>query len=136
MIKIDPDDYVKWTRKQFEALPKRKRYDEYIECDEIIILPQRTRHDSGFRNMEFVAIRKGKPICRCSGCSDVICLGGIGGSNRVVDPQSGKRQSLVKQVAWCMDCLPTSGLLRFWCDKIMVLGADLSSFGIFYKDER
>lgn len=60
------------TRKDFEKIPHRK-FGEQIKCDSIVLLPLRSHHSSGFRNIDFIAVDdKGKPICSCSGCSDVI----------------------------------------------------------------
>ena len=68
-----------WSKKEFEALPKRK-WDEGIgEFDSMIILPTKHIHDSGFRCMDFVAVKGKEPFCRLSGCSDVIHMDGIGG---------------------------------------------------------
>lgn len=119
-----------WTRKEFEALPYRE-WNEEIVCDSLVILPTRRMHDSGFRCMDFVAIRGNKPICRCSGCSDVIHLGGIGGNNYAFN-----KQGIPKKTAWSIDCLKSSGLLRVFCDHKLVLGSALSSFEIFYKDKQ
>ena len=54
------------TRKDFEALPHRK-WNEEIICDNIIILPTKRKHDSGYRCMDFVAVTKNEPICLLSG---------------------------------------------------------------------
>lgn len=107
------------TRKDFDELPGRKKWDEEILCDGIIILPGRAKdmHDSGYRLMDFVAIKNSKPVCRLSGCSDVIHIGGIGGQN--------------VSRSWNIDCLPKSGLLRMWMNGHFIkVGAALSSFEI------
>lgn len=116
-----------WTRKEFEALPYRK-WNEEIICDSLAILPTRRLHDSGFRCMDFVAIQGNKPICRCSGCSDVFHLGGIGGNNYGIN-----QNEIPDRVAWSIDCLKVSGLLRVFCHHKLVLGSALSSFEVFYK---
>lgn len=36
---------------------------------------------------------------------------------------------------WSVDCLPTSGLLRIFCDKKMYVGSSLSSFEIYFKED-
>jgi len=64
--------------------------------------------------LDFVATKDEAPICRVSGVSDVLHLGGIGGEFHI-------------------DCLPKSGLLRVFgrgTDKL-IAGAALSSFELF-----
>lgn len=128
-------DYTKWTRKEFESLPRPKSYtnQEIGEVDSLIILPRRHRHDSGYRCMEFVTIQNNIPTYIVSGCSDVIHLGGIGGLNIYKnDKLANKRTSIID---WSIDCLPTSGLLRLFCSKRIIVGASLSSFEIFVKED-
>lgn len=117
------------TRKDFLALPHRK-WDEKIECTDIVILPSRARHDSGYRLMDFVAIRNGVPVCLLSGCSDVVHLDGIGGFG----PWDSARgfPSLVPPSGWSIDCLPVSGLLRIWpSSRRISCRPALSSFEIY-----
>ena len=68
-----------YTRKEFEALPFRGDYDTPVECDSLIILPTQHKHSSGWLCMDFVAVKGNTPICRISGCSDVLHLDGIDG---------------------------------------------------------
>lgn len=115
------------TRKQFEAVTYREDWSKHVTCDEIVILPTRRMHDSGYRSMDFVAIKNGKPLCRLSGCSDVIHIDGIGG-------RGYKREysDLVERKAWSIDCLLKSGLLRMWVhDYNLICGSSLSSFEVF-----
>lgn len=132
--------YNEWTRKEFEALPTPTSYtnQEVGEVDSLIILPEKYYHDSGYRCMSFVTIQNDKPTYKISGCSDVIHFGGIGGLN--VRYYTDTYQEMVKEqkkplVAWCVDCLPKSGLLRIFCGKKIYIGASLSSFEIFFKEE-
>ena len=100
--------YEQWTRKEFEALPELNRadFDYSQEIREFVILPTRKRHDSGYRIMDIVVVvmKDGFsiPIGRFADVTDSIqlgnqCRGTIG--------------------EWRMDCLPISGLMRFWCIK-------------------
>ena len=136
-------DYTKWTRKEFESLPRPTSYtnDEIGEVDSLVILPTRHIHDSGYRCMEFVTIQNGKPTYIISGGSDVIHLGGIGGYNcrtmadttfKYKDRMYGRNIALVD---WSIDCLHTSGLLRLFCSKKMYVGASLSSFELYFKED-
>ena len=97
------------------------------DFDSLVILPLRTKHDSGYRCLDFVAVRNGKPVCKLSGCSDVIHIGGIGSS------YLGKSDL----VDWSIDCLPKSGLLRLFAgDAILKDGGALSSFQVFARRRR
>jgi len=117
------------TRKQFDALPFREGWSTPVECDCIIILPTRKRHESGYRCMDFVAVRKNEAICRLSGSSDVIHIDGIGGYGKLVGNGLPK---FIPPSGWSIDCLPKSGLLRMWpsSNRIECSGA-YSSFEIF-----
>lgn len=137
-IKTEYKHYTKWTRKEFEALPRPKSFtnEEIGEVDSLVILPCRHYHDSGYRCMQFVTIQKEKPTYIISGCSDVIHLGGISGLYTMdIETYTKRRQEgKIPIVDWSIDCLPTSGLLRIFCSKKMIVGANLSSFEIYLKD--
>ena len=121
------------TKKDFEAVPYRKKFDEDIGLfDSLVILPTRHKHDSGYRCMDFVAVREGKPICRLSGCSDVIHFDGIGGYGFDWVEKYGGVPKTIEPVSWNIDCLPKSGLLQIFCGvHRLKAGCALSSFEIF-----
>lgn len=116
-------------RADFAALPSRKWNEGIGLFDSLVILPLRTKHDSGYRLLDFVACRGQQAVCRLSGCSDVLHINGIGGYGK---PQSFVPRSM-PVVAWTMDCLPKSGLLRLFChgDYKLSAGVALSSFEVF-----
>jgi hypothetical protein len=119
------------NKKDFENLSCRGWNKDIGLFDSLIILPGKSRplHDSGYRFMDFIAVKNDIAICRLSGCSDVLHLNGIGGyGNRNFKNMLPKTQPIL---AWNMDCLPKSGLLRLWCDghKLEARPA-LSSFEI------
>ena len=125
------------TKKDFQALPLRKWDEDIGSFDCLIILPTRSIHDSGYRCMDFVAVKKGEAICRLSGCSDVINIDGIGGYGE--DWKNGKVIGLPKSVipkGWSIDCLHKSGLLRIFADGELTVGQGLSSFEIYAKGQR
>ena len=133
-------DYTQWTRKEFESLPSPDSYQNNIgDVDSLIVLPTRRTHDSGYRCMRFVTIQNGIPTYVISGCSDVIHLGGIGGLNVKPFNSSTHRYRLASQktpsIDWSIDCLPKSGLLRIFCGKKLIVGASLSSFELFFKED-
>lgn len=130
---MEEKNYIKWTKKEFESLPSPPSYrNEIGEVDCLVIIPTRHTHDSGYRCMKFAVIQNGIPTYLVSGCSDVIHLGGIGGYNSYINRVKNKQVSVC---SWSIDCLPKSGLLRIFCDKKMYLGASLSSFEIFFKED-
>ena len=119
------------TRAQFEALPLRDHWTKEIECDNIIILPSRRMHDSGFRCLDFVAVTETDMI-RLSGCSDVVHVEGIGGFGYQWLERFKKVPTSVHPVGWCFDCLKVSGLLRLFAHGYRIkCGPALSSFEIF-----
>ena len=122
------------TREDFEALPGRFWDKDIGEFDALIILPSEQKeelHESGYRFMDFVAVRDNEPICKLSGCSDVIHLDGIGGFGKNWLEEHKTVPKTIKPSGWNMDCLPVSGLLRLWSNKKLTVGIALSSFEIF-----
>jgi len=112
------------TRKEFEKLPLREWGQDIGQFDWLVILPLKEKHDSGFRCMDFVACKNNEAICRLSGCSDVLHIGGIGASS------FGKTDF----AEWTIDCLPKSGLLRLFVDRAaLTAGRALSSFEVFAR---
>lgn len=73
----DAFDYISKSAK----VPERGGWSRDIEeFSSLVIIPLNYAHDSGWMCMNFVAVNKdGEPICRLSGCSDVLNLDGIGG---------------------------------------------------------
>lgn len=133
-------DYTKWTRKEFESLPRPKSYNniEIGVVDSLVIIPTKHIHDSGYRCMKFATIQNGIPTYLVSGSSDVLHLSGIGGEN--VESISEKfiervRTKTIPICRWRVDCLPTSGLLRLFCDTKIKVGASLSSFEIYFVED-
>lgn len=121
-------------RKDFDKLPQNDWNKDIGEFNSIIILPGRSKdmYDSGYRCMNFVAVKDGKPICKLSGCSDVLHLDGIGGFGDRWFEKYGKVPLKVTPSGWSIDCLPKSGLLHIWPNsQKMKCGLALSSFEIF-----
>ena len=115
-----------WTKKELEALPSRKWNEDIGEFDSLIIIPANNIHDSGFRCMDFVAVKGDTPFCLLSGCSDVIHIDGIGGYGE----WNGILPSLVPPKGWSIDCLKKSKLLRIFSDGKLKAGLALSSFDL------
>jgi len=154
-------DINRMTKSQFRRLPYRKNWAEEIEFDSLIILPLDFdwigylrfwfkhfiskifkmnkpeiwevghMHDSGYRCMDFVLVREGKPICLLSGCSDVIHINGIGGLGKDWLEKYGTVPKKIEPQDWSIDCLATSGLLRILSRGKMSCGPAISSFELF-----
>lgn len=112
------DNEYDLTKEEFLALPQAD-WKQPITCHSFIIIPLDDLHDSGFRLMDVVALDKDmKPFIRRGGSADVLHFGGI----------SPLR---IKPVPWQCDCLPKSGLLRFFAYGFTFkLGTALSSLEI------
>ena len=120
------------TKKEFLLLPHRKWAEEVI-CDSVIIIPmsgtKKELHDSGYRCMDFVAVKGDEPVCLLSGCSDVIHINGVGGFGDYM--RGSGFPELVVPVGWSIDCLPKSGLLRLFAGSCKIkCKPALSSFEI------
>ena len=124
------------SKKELQSVPHLSEWQEEIRCHSFVVIPgsgsQKQLHDSGFRCMSFVAVdRKEMPICQVGGGSDVIHIDGITGfGHRWLDKYKGCPTE-VKPTSWSVDCLPRSGLLRFFASEDVLLGAALSSFEVF-----
>lgn len=120
-------------RREFEALPDREWNKDIGEFDSLIILPSRRLHDSGYRCLDFVAVKGDTPICKLSGCSDVIHIDGFGGFGFDWLHRYNGCPHLVPPIGWSIDCLAKSGLFRLFHHGKMVAGSTLSSFEIYAK---
>jgi hypothetical protein len=135
-------DYTHWTIEQFKALPEPSSFtnEEVGLIEGLIIIPTDKLHESGYRLMEFVTIQDGVPTYRVSGCSDALHLGGIGGYNigryNCDNMNILIHREKMPRLAWQIDCLPISGLVRLFCGKKMYLGESLSEMGIFVIEDK
>ena len=119
------------TKEDFEKVPERGGFSKDIgKFSALVIIPQDYAHDSGWMCMDFVAVNENEePICRLSGCSDVLHLDGIGGYGNW---RSGKLPNHIAPKGWSIDCLPC-GYLRLFSRSTMTASAALSSFEIYAK---
>lgn len=127
---------LEMTKKELEALDHRQ-WNTEMEFDSLVIIPGRARdiHDSGYRCMDFVAVKDTEPICLLSGCSDVIHIDGIGGLGKDWVKRYGTVPAAIPPSGWSIDCLPKSGLLRIWPgSRKMSCGPALSSFEIYAEE--
>ena len=102
------------------------------EFSSLVIIPQDYAHDSDWMCMDLVAVSKdGEPICRLSGCSDVLNLDGIGGYGDG-NWRFGELPNRIEPKGWRIDCLPC-GYLRLFSRSTMTAGPALSDFEIYAK---
>jgi hypothetical protein len=109
----DGGNVERMSRRELEALPYRgARFSDEVGFDSLVLLPLRTKHETGFRCIDVVGVRQKTPVCRLAGDSDVVHIEGISGQ-------------------WTIDCLPVTGLFRLWAaDKIRV-GTAVSNLEVF-----
>jgi len=155
-------DVNKMTRREFDALSDRKWDEDIGEFDSLVVLPMnisyfdifwywmcyfvskifrfeppeiwqiRGMHDSGYRCMDFVACKDNEPICKLSGCSDVVHFNGIGGCGYNWLERYKAVPDKIPPIDWNIDCLLKSGLLRIFCQEYKLkAGEALSSFELF-----
>lgn len=124
------------TREQIENCPVRNWDEDVGPFDYLIMLPMEDIHDSGYRCMDFVAVKENLPIARLSGCSDVIHISGIGGLGKRPRTEKNLFPREVLPVAWSIDCLKTSGLLRLFNYNQITAGSALSSFEVFEEGKK
>jgi len=118
------------SRAELLAATPRQNWNEEVVCRSLVLVPTGRTHDSGFGAMEFVALDADlQPICRMSGCSDVVQIDGIGGYGEW--NASGGLPDAVPPHGWSIDCLRKSRLLRIFCNGPIKCGPSLSSFEVY-----
>lgn len=119
MKPIEELNIEEMTQKDFHNLPIRKWDEDIGKFDSLILLPTKRKHGSGFACMDFVACKGNNPICRLSGCSDVVHLGGF-------------LNQEAHNYSWSIDCIFKSKLLRIFKYRYEIsVGPSLSSFEVF-----
>jgi hypothetical protein len=126
----------KWTKRDFMRLPRRKWDENVGSFKSLVIIPMKNIHNSGYRNMDFVAVdKKGVPICRLTDGSDILHIEGIGGYG--IEKMYGNFKAMderkIPVAGWTIDCLKRSKLIRLFCDREIVCEPAISSFEIYSK---
>lgn len=115
-------------KSDFKTIPRIPwNNDKDIKFNCLVIIPTNRKHDSGYKCMEYCAVKDGEPVGIFGGSSDVLHLDGIGGYGKwtTAIPNKFDRKS------WNIDCLPC-GYLRLWCnDYILLANGCLSDFEIY-----
>lgn len=138
MNDISERTFIDWSLEEFQKL-KHIPGDFFFEennsdiFDSIVILPTEYIHDSGFRYLSFVLIRKNEPMGIIGGASDVVHINGMTGFGFY--NRSGDMTDLIEKsrALWTIDCLPKAGLLRLFNigGKIKIGHPEISSFEVF-----
>lgn len=110
------------SRKEFDALP----YTDELSSnywDSIVVYPNRKLHESGYRTITVIGVKK-DCLQKCVASCDVLHLDGISGGKSV------------KHTGWNIDYLPKSGLMHMfvWGKKIKT-DLPISSFEIIAVDD-
>lgn len=122
-------------KKDFEKIPL-KDWNEEVIVDNVIIVPSRVKHDSGYLCMSFVGCVGNEPVIRTANCSDVLHIDGTGGYGDWWKGINSKIPESIKPKGWKIDCLPC-GLLRIFCTSYKIkLGHGLSDFDIIAIDPK
>lgn len=107
----------------------------------VIIVPLNGElHDSGFRRMKFILVKKDGTVAGVvGGGSDVLHLNGIGGYGKwgSTDNNFACKNGKVNVIDWRIDCLPACKCLRlFSSKKLEVEGLVMSDAQIVVSDKQ
>lgn len=123
------------TEKTINEMSKKEFQELEIEYDKkgftsLIICPMNKIHDSGYRCMKFILLRKGMIVGTVSGWSDIIHFNGIGGRGK-----NDVYEDFPRQPAYRIDCLRKSGLVRVLTNHLLEVDMPILSDFIFYLKE-
>lgn len=123
-------DFMTAKKNDFKSLPRVDWKGTDEEFDGIIIIPEKTKHDSGFMCMSFAGCKGNKAVCLMGGGSDVIHFDGIGGYGDWRKGAGSDIPDKVEPKGWSVDCIPC-GYLRIFSKGKITIGNMLSDFDIF-----
>ena len=101
-------DLNKITLKEFQGL---KYFGQTETFNDIIIVPTDEIHDSGFRCMKFILVRRGEIVGCVGGGCDVVHPNGIGNTGLHLNLDM-YRQGLIPALNMSIDCLRESDCVR------------------------
>ena len=108
-----PDNIQDMSACDFAGLQDAEHYEDIEPFDSLVVMPTEEKHDSGYRIIEYVACLGKRPLCRITGCGDLLSLG------EILRKTSGQ--------GWFVDCLGMSGLIRiraFGSAKLIVVAEE------------
>lgn len=124
------NDLMNYTLKEFQEM---KYFEPKETFTDIIFVPMEDLHESGFRCMKFILVKRGEIIGVVGGGCDVVHINGIGGYGRYGDGfEEALKTQKTSRVDWSIDCLPGSQCLRlfssFECLADDFIGLDFSFY--------
>lgn len=125
------------TKEDFDNVPNRSHRKFYREFKSLVIIPDDSMHESGYRCMTFVLVDSdNEPICKISAGSDVLSIDGIGGYG-LFKFDEGIPDS-IKPKSWRIDCLPCGYLRLFSNYKLKIDDLVVSDCGVYsiYPERR
>ena len=123
------DEYSLTEFREMENFAPQKRFTD------VIIVPMDDIHDSGFRCMKYILVKRGEIVGVVGGGCDVAHINGIGGYGPYgKDFEEALKTQRSKRVAWSIDCLPKSRCIRLFADHDCItddfIGSDFSFYPI------
>jgi len=101
-----------------KTIPTSSKYTP-LEFDSVLVIPTRTKHDSGFNCILVIGCNDGEAVCKITDWSDDLKF-------NVIDAEK-----ICQNVR--MDCLP-NGILRVWGKQIKVDGYCVSTVDFNIKN--
>lgn len=92
------------TLKEFQAM---ENFGQSEIFNDVVIVPTDEIHDSGFRCMKFILVRRGKVVGCVSGWSDVVHPNGIGNFGSSFNPAINA--TMIPRMDLRIDCLKQVG---------------------------
>lgn len=118
-------------KSDFKSVPRFNWKQGEIKFDSLVIIPTTHKHESGYRCMEYCAIKNGEPLGLFGGGSDVMHLDGIGGYGKYKD----KLPTVFNRKPWNIDCLPC-GYIHLWCNEYKFVASDCGSDFELYTEKK
>lgn len=119
------------TLEEFQAL---ENFGQSEIFNDVIIVPTAEIHDSGYRCMKFVLVRRGVIVGCVGGYSDVVHPNGI--SNMGLHPDFNMyKQGFIPAMRMSIDCLRESGCVRLMFGKCLKCDDFIVSDFLFYLAE-
>lgn len=124
-------DLTDYTLEEFQNM---ENFGESSFFDSVIIVPTKDLHDSGYRCMKFILVRRGELVGCVSGWSDVVHPNGIGNYGKHLQPYL----DVVPYMGLSMDCLPGSNCIRLMmgglCKTDDFIGSDFQFYLLKYGE--
>lgn len=122
-------DLNKITLKEFQDI---ENFGQTETFNDVIIVPTDDIHDSGFRCMKFILVRRGEIVGCVGGGCDVVHPNGIGNMGMHLNLDM-YRQGFIPALNMSIDCLRESGCVRLmFGDNVLKCEEFICSDFMFY----